>query len=59
MTNSVEALAFEQLERILSDKHAEFEKAFDEGQAVPELNNIYKQIKALQIEINLRRLASA
>jgi hypothetical protein len=43
----------------LSQKTAQFEKAFDEGSPVPDLNKIYKELKALQIELNLRKLSVA
>jgi hypothetical protein len=59
MSINVEALALEQLESQLSQKTAQFEKAFDEGSPVPDLNKIYKELKALQIELNLRKLSVA
>jgi hypothetical protein len=58
MIHNVEALAFDQLEAQLSEKAAEFEKAFEDGSSVTELNEIYKQLKTLQIELNLRKIAS-
>jgi hypothetical protein len=57
MIKNVEALALEQLEKELAGKTAEFEKAFDEGTGVPELNKLYKELKTLQIELNLRKIA--
>ena len=59
MIINVEALALEQLEEKLSEKTSEFEKAFEEGKTAPELNVIYKELKALQIERNLRKISSA
>jgi hypothetical protein len=58
MSINVEALALEQLEAALSTKTAQFEKAFDDGCPVPDLNKIYKELKSIQIEINLRKIVS-
>jgi hypothetical protein len=57
MTNQLQTLALEQLEEQVSLKTAEFEKAFEDGNTVPELNRIYKELKSLQIELNLRKLS--
>jgi hypothetical protein len=57
MIINVEALELEQLEEQLSRKTAEFEKAFEEGTPTEGLNRIYKELKSLQIELNLRKIA--
>jgi hypothetical protein len=56
MTNSLEVIPINELQALLNKKKDEFEKAFEAQQTTPELNSLYQQLKALQIEMNLRKL---
>jgi hypothetical protein len=56
MIQTLESIPLEKLESMLAEQQLAFEQACNDEKPSFELNEIYKQLKAIRLEVNLRRI---
>jgi hypothetical protein len=56
MTETITSMPIEELEALISEKKLMLEREIENNKPCSELNELYKQLKAIQIEVNLRKI---
>jgi hypothetical protein len=57
MIQTLEKISIEDLELMLAQKEQNFNHAYNQQRPSFELNELYKQLKTIRIEVNLRKIS--